>query len=543
MGEVYLVEDVLLSEYVALKLIKKEATLNANYVEKFINEVKLTRKISNPYVVRTFDLGWFNGELYYTMEYVRGNTLKSYLSQTRSIPFNLVLKFLIQIAEGLSAIHNAGIVHRDLKPSNIILNENLDCKIADFGIANLLTGDKNIVDGKIYGSLGYTAPEILKGEAPHFLSDIYSLGVIAYELCTGVCPFDSGDTSMAITQHLSYTPPSLKSLNDSIPQEFSDLVQAMLSKTPENRPNTVDSILRSLFAVKDKLKSQNFILPNLAKPGARKGSVRSKSVRGIFRAKNRVVESKKNKHEENSSKNKSETGWFWFLFFYSLIAALIVFTSQRYDFFKFLNHSFAYLAVLIIPSVIIRTLIFGSKSFVKELINTLAIFYFLIFIAFFSLYHNKQLNTGFLVSLDYFLKVKVAELVLFDLQARQFIFDQAFGIITYVGTSKFSVVNLACIYLYLLTLFRGMRFIPLLLTTVSFLALSIALWSIKYLFVSYDKPLSFVPWLTNFSLLNGIIIWLGICTFTYKFKRDYFLCHFDPYDRYIVFNFTKSTKA
>jgi len=235
MGTVYLAEDGQLDgELVALKILNQELCSDENQVKRFLREVKMTRHVTNENIVRTYDVGLHNDRLFFTMEYVEGSTLKQLCSE-EPLSVELVINILLQITLGLDAIHNAGIVHRDLKSSNIIMTNSGRVKIADFGVArpdvSEMTGHHELL-----GSIHSIAPEIWGGDQESPASDIYSLGVLAYELVTGVLPFDGGSPHEMMCKHLQVAPLAPIEIVDGIPLWFNDVILQMLDKNPANRP-------------------------------------------------------------------------------------------------------------------------------------------------------------------------------------------------------------------------------------------------------------------------------------------------------------------
>ena len=197
MGKVYRVLDKKLNEEVALKLIKPEISSDKRTLERFKNELKLARKVSQKNVGRMFDMGEETGTHYITMEYVPGEDLKSSIKRFGQLSVSKSLDIAKQICEGLSEAHKSGIVHRDLKPSNIIIDKQGNVRIMDFGIARSIK-DKGLTgEGVIIGTPEYMSPEQVEGKEVDPRSDIYSLGVVLYEMMTGRPPFE-GDTPLAV---------------------------------------------------------------------------------------------------------------------------------------------------------------------------------------------------------------------------------------------------------------------------------------------------------------------------------------------------------
>lgn len=236
MGKVYLAHDTMLDCQVCLKMLHSQLCQDPKHTKRFLREVQLTRQFAHPNVVRTYDVDTEDGRLYFTMEYVEGVTLKERMGPEKiSLP-DACLVFL-GILKGLSAIHQAGVVHRDLKPGNVIVTPEGVPKITDFGVARPgisdLTGSDEIV-----GSVPYMAPEIWRGETIAEATDIYALGVLVYELFTGVLPFDGETPAEFMCKHLETQPLPLYELTPEMPEWLSNLVLRMLSKDQTQRPSS-----------------------------------------------------------------------------------------------------------------------------------------------------------------------------------------------------------------------------------------------------------------------------------------------------------------
>jgi serine/threonine protein kinase len=197
MGKVYRVYDQKLEEEVALKLIRPEIAVNRTAIERFKNELKVARKIAHKNVCKMYDLGESEGTSYITMEYVRGEDLKSVIHRMGTITMAKAVSIASQVAEGLGEANKLGIIHRDLKPGNIMIDREGNAKIMDFGIARSLKAKGITGEGVSVGTPEYMPPEQVEGKEADQRADIYSLGIILYEMLAGRVPFE-GDTPLSI---------------------------------------------------------------------------------------------------------------------------------------------------------------------------------------------------------------------------------------------------------------------------------------------------------------------------------------------------------
>jgi len=261
MGSVYKVLDKEVDEKIALKLLNPEVAANEKTITRFRNELKTARKISHKNVCRIYDLSKGQGIYYITMEYVSGDDLKHVVRMMGQLSIGKALFIAKQICEGLAQAHKKGIVHRDLKPQNIMLDREGNARIMDFGIACSLE-TKGVTDtGMMIGTPEYMSPEQVEGNEADFRSDIYSLGVIIYEMVTGKIPFD-GETALSIAlKHKNEAPRDPCEFNNKIPEALSQTILRCMQKVGELRYQKAEELLSDLKKVEDDLPTSERFIP------------------------------------------------------------------------------------------------------------------------------------------------------------------------------------------------------------------------------------------------------------------------------------------
>ena len=261
MGKVYRVFDKKIEEEVALKLIQPEISSDKKTIERFRNELKIARRIAHRNVCKMYDLGQEEETHYITMEYVPGESLKSMIGMMGQLSSGQTVFIAKQVCKGLAEAHRLGVVHRDLKPSNIMIDRGGNTHIMDFGIARSPKVKGITGPGKIIGTPEYMSPEQVEGKEVDKRSDIYSLGVILYEMTTGRLPFE-GDTSLSIAlKHKTETPADPGQYNAQIPEGLCQLILRCMKKDKEKRYQDATELLSELIKIEEGISTVERIVP------------------------------------------------------------------------------------------------------------------------------------------------------------------------------------------------------------------------------------------------------------------------------------------
>ena len=240
MADVYKAQDKLLDRAVAVKILHQQYANDAEFVEKFRREATAAAKLAHPNIVNIYDVGEDGGSQYIVMEYVSGPTLKEVIQQKGCLEPIEAVRIAKEIASALESAHRNNLVHCDIKPHNILVMPDGHIKVTDFGIARAVSASTMTYSGSVMGSVHYFSPEQAKGTVITTKSDVYSLGVVLYEMLTGKLPFN-GETSVSIAlKHLQEEPVPIRQINPSIPPVLEAIVQKAMSKDPADRPSSTE---------------------------------------------------------------------------------------------------------------------------------------------------------------------------------------------------------------------------------------------------------------------------------------------------------------
>lgn len=253
MAIVYKARDRKLDRLVAVKILKKEFANNKDVAEKFKKEATAVANFSNSNIVNVLDVGHEeDGNVdYFVMEYINGKTLKEFIKYNGKLTYTTAINIAIKIAKALECAHGNNIIHRDVKPQNILVTESGEVKVTDFGIAKSSTSSTITNTTTIMGSAHYLSPEQAKGSFIDFRSDIYSLGIVLYEMVTGKLPFDGESPVTVALKHIQEEPIEPKAINASIPNSLNALIMKCINKEPINRYESCRELIKDLQTIKD----------------------------------------------------------------------------------------------------------------------------------------------------------------------------------------------------------------------------------------------------------------------------------------------------
>ncbi|MFD1212732.1 protein kinase, partial [Arthrobacter sp. GCM10027362] len=251
MSSVYLATDTRLDRPVALKILYPHLAADRFFLERFEREAKSAARLSHPHVVGVLDQGHDGDVAYLAMEYVPGHTLRDTLNEKGALTPRLALALLDPVVEGLSAAHRAGLIHRDVKPENVLMSSDGRIKIGDFGLARASAASSSTAT--LIGTVAYIAPELVANGAADARSDIYSVGIMLFEMLTGRQPFTGESPIQIAYQHVNSTVPRPSSLVPGLAPDLDELVQWCTARDPEQRPHSAEDLLGELRHIRTTL--------------------------------------------------------------------------------------------------------------------------------------------------------------------------------------------------------------------------------------------------------------------------------------------------
>ena len=245
MGEVYLAEDTKLKRKVAVKFLPSHLSPDNEIQTRFVREAQTIARLNHPNIISIHDVSEFKGRPYYVMELVEGETLRD-ISHDKPLPFDLIVDYAIQICQGLGEAHRAGIIHRDIKSANIVVDKQGRVRLLDFGLAVAKGDDKLTRTGSTLGTISYMSPEQVSGRDIDHRSDLFSLGVVLYELITGRTPFKRDNEGATLKAIIEDNPEPLTRYRSDVPEKLQDIVFKLLEKDKELRYQSAEGVIADL---------------------------------------------------------------------------------------------------------------------------------------------------------------------------------------------------------------------------------------------------------------------------------------------------------
>ena len=357
---VYRAKCHVLNRMVAVKILRDEFTTDEEFIKRFNTEAQAVASLTHPNIVSVYDVG-HEGNLYYiVMELIKGRTLKDIIVSEGALAWKWCINVTMQIASALETAHRNNIIHRDIKPHNIILTEDGMAKVTDFGIAKAVSNSTITAFGTTMGSVHYFSPEHARGGFTDAKSDLYSLGVVMYEMLTGKLPFEADTPVSVALKHIQEEPKEPKSLNPSIPNAVNDIVMKAMKKDPNLRYQNASEMLRDLNrSLKDP--DGNFVNNNFNDFDSRTRVISTKEVESRINEKKKIEENAKNKPKKKSFVQKHKI-------LSSTVGLILLFILA-------FGGTSAYIKIVTPKDVIMPNLVGLSKEEAKQKVEELKLLY------------------------------------------------------------------------------------------------------------------------------------------------------------------------
>ncbi|WMT17901.1 Stk1 family PASTA domain-containing Ser/Thr kinase [Parageobacillus toebii] len=324
MANVYLARDIILDRDVAVKVLRFDFANDEQFIKRFHREAQAATSLNHENIVTIYDVGEDEGIYYIVMEYVRGYTLKQYIHQHAPLPVPKALHIMEQLTSAIAHAHENGVIHRDIKPQNILIDENGDVKVTDFGIAVARSSTTITQTNSVLGSVHYLSPEQARGGIATEKSDIYSLGIVMFELVTGRLPF-SGESAVSIVlKHLQAETPSPKAWNPSIPQSVENIILKATAKDPFYRYRSAREMNEDISTALDpeRVNEQKFMIPADDEEPTKAIPVIRESLVSAGLEQQTIVYEEKKEEEKKETKPKKKRKWIvWLTALFLFLAA------------------------------------------------------------------------------------------------------------------------------------------------------------------------------------------------------------------------------
>ncbi len=306
MALVYEAQDILLDRKVAIKMLRPEFVSDEDFINKFRHEAKAVARITHPNVVSIYDIVESEESLYLVMEYIEGKDLKSLIKKRGQLSVVEALDIANQVTAGVEVAHENNIVHCDIKPHNILITDNNQVKVTDFGIARAVSSSTMTITDTIMGSAHYFSPEQAQGKEINTYSDIYSIGVVLYEMLSGRVPFKGESPISVALKHIQKEPKELKEVFPSVPEEVNELVMKTLSKEPEDRQESASQLREEIImAIKNIEASDQFKGEKTGEEGSQTKILNKSDIK-----KEGLEKEKEQDKKDNSKTSKTDKSFF-----------------------------------------------------------------------------------------------------------------------------------------------------------------------------------------------------------------------------------------
>ncbi|WAA13651.1 Stk1 family PASTA domain-containing Ser/Thr kinase [Fervidibacillus halotolerans] len=324
MANVYLARDVILERYVAVKILRLDFANDEKFIRRFRREAESATSLVHPNIVNIYDVGEEADIYFIVMEYVEGETLKQYIQSNSPLPIEKTIDIMKQLVSAISHAHQNNIIHRDIKPQNILIDKKGNVKITDFGIAQALTSTTITNTNSLLGSVHYISPEQARGGMTTKKSDIYSLGIVMFEMLTGRVPFQ-GESAVSIAlKHLQSEPPSPKQWNPHIPQSVENIILKATAKDPFYRYDDVLELEQDLLTClePDRLNEPPFQIPEDTEPTKAIPIIRDEKTKDVQTESKQLDIVNDNKEEQKTEKKRKK----WPIVIASLSILIVAFS-------------------------------------------------------------------------------------------------------------------------------------------------------------------------------------------------------------------------
>lgn len=326
MANVYLAYDTILNRKVAVKILRGDLATDEKFVRKFQREASAASNLDHPNIVGIYDVGEDDGNYFIVMEYIEGQTLKSLIKRRGALTLPEVIDIMMQLTSGIEHAHEKGIIHRDIKPQNVLILDDGLVKIADFGIAQALNSNELTQTNSVMGSVHYLPPEQANGTGSTYKSDIYSLGILMFELLIGKVPFKGENAVEIAIKQMKDPIPSVCEINSDIPQSVENIILKATAKNPKNRYDTVEDMKYDIKTCldDDRKNEPKYIFPYPEFEKDEEVSTRTRT------RKNENIEEKEEKKEEIKEEKKSNKKILITCIILTLLVAVILFFIVLY---------------------------------------------------------------------------------------------------------------------------------------------------------------------------------------------------------------------